>query len=585
MANLAYFGPRTPLSELAAIELVEDSARTYGIVAIDTETVSLANRTCIGMGVSCRKHRIYITVESPWFMRVAQFAADSNLLKVYHNCMFDLQVLWDHCWTYNGPLPDLYNIADTSIMAQVQGLPANLSELTAILLAREIKEISDILPERKTMLDLDFEVVAGKCCDDIKATEDIFYKMDGQTWTSPEPHDWEPIVNLDFGWIMSIPSCFHVSSRIKECYRVDLSLVPILHRMGNRGIALREDKVREWYKKLSEECLRLYDMCNREGFNPGSNQQVGLVLAFRGNVLNLTDSGKQLKTDEEQLESLNDPLAHVVLAYRKASKLKGTYIDPFWDSKRDCLSSDRFYTHYRLDLATGRLASSDRNIQNIPPDLRNIFEPDNESGMWTDMDASQIELRIWAYITRDPVMLNAYKNNDNLHVITQKTLWPNTQPKEEPYYTRAKTFTYAMIFDADPPTLAKHTKLPLRTCAEFRKLWLARYPVGAEWMRQQRLNPSPWVESEFGRRMRLPDPMRQGQKHVDNCKLNYNPQGTAAGVIKRCMLLASAEHMPMAAQVHDEILADGIVDVPDIWTRIHPEIATPFDRRVSSVWY
>jgi DNA polymerase I-like protein with 3'-5' exonuclease and polymerase domains len=575
--SVAYIGPGNPGTEVEALELVEQAARDYGVIAVDTETVSLKNRTCIGLGISCHGHRVYLSVESEYFDRALELPANPHLKKVYHNAAFDLGVLWDTGHWRGVVYPDWGNIADTSTMAQVQGLPANLSVLAARVLGIEIKEISDILPERQDMTDVAFAITAAKCMDDVKATEALYYKMGGPEWDDlTNPHDWQPSQNIDLVWILDMPSNFHVSSRIKDCYHVDVNLLPILHRMGRAGLSLRKDRVRAWHDRLSTDMLTYGDVCQKIGFNPGSNQQVGYVLAARGNMLPFTDTRKQLKVDEKILRKMEDPLAQVVLNYRKAQKLRGTYIEP-------CLEADRFYTHYRVDLATGRLASFDRNVQNIPPEVREIFEPD--SGTWTDADASQVEMRMWAYQTQDPTMLKAYREGANVHLITQAALWPKSRPKEEPIYTKSKTFNYAMIFDADEDTLSENTGIPVKQCGEFRKTWLQTYPVGAlkmvEWKREE----CQWVESDFGRRMRLPDLATFGEKHRNNCKLNYRPQGTAADIIKRCMILADAIGLPQVVQVHDEILFDGLVEIPDEWGRLHPGIATPFDTRVGPDWY
>jgi len=244
---------------------------------------------------------------------------------------------------------------------------------------------------------------------------------------------------------------------------------------------------------------------------------------------------------------------------------------------------DRFYTHYRVDLATGRLASYDRNIQNIPPDVREVFKPD--SGIWTISDASQIEMRIWAEVTQDPVMLAAYANGENVHLITQEALWPGSVPKQEPIYTRSKTYNYSMIFDADDKVMSVNTGLSLKTTSEFKTRWLEKYKVGAAWMQWQKEQQVPYVETLFGRRMKLPPVEIFGEKHVNNCKLNYIPQGTAAEIIKRAMIIGDAMELPQVVQVHDEVLFDGEVEVPSIWTRIHPTIMTPFDSRVCKDWY
>lgn len=358
-------------------------------------------------------------------------------------------------------------------------------------------------------------------------------------------------------------------------YLVDMELVPILINMSMRGIALRQDALKDWDKKLSEQILFYEDVCGREGFEPSKNQQVGYVLALRHNILPLTKSQKQLQVDEEVLSGLDDPLAALVLQYRSAAKLRSTYIRP-------CLGRKRFYTNFRMDLATSRLASFDRNIQNIPPEVREIFAPDK--GTWTWIDWSQIEMRIFAYLSGDPVMLDAYATGEDIHTITQLALWPDSDPGDDRYRKPAKSFNFQMIYDATVKTLAKKSGLPIPVCAKFRDVWLRRYPVAHSWMQERAASREPYAETIFERRLRLPDPIETSEAHVNKCKINYPVQGSAAGVVARGMLECAKLGYTMAAQVHDELVIDGNVDPPESLAHIYPGLDLPFTVNKSPVW-
>lgn len=360
-------------------------------------------------------------------------------------------------------------------------------------------------------------------------------------------------------------------------YQVDMKLVPILLRMGRRGIQLRSEVLEAWNVKLGEQVLFYEDICAREGFDPSKPQQVGYTLAARHNILPFTKTGKQLKTDEKVLKKLNDPLAQVVLGYREVAKLKGTYIEP-------CLGKSRFYTNFRMDLATSRLASYDRNVQNIPPEVREIFAPD--SGTWTWIDWSQIEMRIFAYLTQDPIMLDAYATGKDIHAITQEALWPGSDPNNDSYRTRAKSFNFAMIYFAGVYTLSETFGLPTATCARYRASWLGRYHVAHQWMLQQieEGRGLGWRETIFGRRLRLPDPLLTSQGHVDKCSVNYPVQGSAAGVVARGMLICDDLGYDFPVQLHDELLIDGDVDPPESLAHIVPGLYLPFKIQKSPVW-
>ena len=132
--SLAYFGPGNPTTEEEALELVEANIRVYGHVAIDTETISIKDKTCIGVGYSCREHRVYLSVESEFFDRALELAANPHILKIYHNAMFDLIVLSMSVKRLEFTLLDCNHNLDTSFALQVQCLQPILSYPTALIL-------------------------------------------------------------------------------------------------------------------------------------------------------------------------------------------------------------------------------------------------------------------------------------------------------------------------------------------------------------------------------------------------------------------------------------------------------------------
>ena len=203
------------------------------------------------------------------------------------------------------------------------------------------------------------------------------------------------------------------------------------------------------------------------------------------------------------------------------------------------------------------------------------------------MDDSQIELLIAAEISQDSVMLAAYKNGDDVHSITQKSLWPDSDVTDEDYRLRAKTFGFAMLYRAVPRTLSKHTKLPVQVCGPYRDQWLATYPELANW--QVEAIQDGWshgyATSMYGRRMRLPHHFDMGGtvEHTEKCAVNYPIQGTGFDVIARQMLSCWNMGMDIALQVHDELLIDGIVDFPESLSDMG-KLYTPFKTHKSVTW-
>ncbi len=592
MFNIAYTGPHDYTEEQLVERLKGESTTT---ISIDTETISLKDRTCIGIGIGLNaREAVYFPIlpDESRYLDLCWELLSRPSVKVLCNALYDLYAMtefradgeqgggaWLDAIVQEARLPSWLGhglLADISTMAHIQALPSGaLAEMSRAYTGFKIDTIADILPERSTMLDLETADVARKCLDDCLATLRVYLKMDGPAWWGADAHTWSYEANWYDGCDPFEPTSYTVTQAMKDCYQVDMKLTPLLMRMSRRGIALRADLVEGWYERTSKARLLFEDICLKEGFQPGSNQQVGYVLAERGNFLPFTESKKQLATGEEILSQLSDPLAVVVLKYREYTKLKGTYLEKM-------RGQARAYTHFRMDLSTARLSSYDVNLQNIPERIREIYAPD--TGVWTDADASQIELRVFAHVTKDPVMLKAYADGSDIHATTQMALWPTSNLKDKEMRRRAKVFNFAKIFYAIVKTLSAHTKLPEAVCREYGATWDEAYPTAHQWMKSQE-EGEPWIENLYGRRCLLPHEIYHTWKHVVNCRICYPTQSGAADIIKRVMLECEAMGFDQALQVHDSILIDGKVDFPSWLDNICPDIHTPFDVRPPSPYW
>ena len=603
-SGLAYWG-----AGLTEDQLIDKLWEPYPTISCDVETISIKDRTLIGIGIGLNQQEsVYFRVlpEPCPYLQLAWRLLEQAGAVIFHNGIFDLTVLLE----YFNSLPEgvgwggatdgggaiqpatpgkhavpllLQQVAarsqDTSLMAQVQGLPVlSLQATNHSYTGLELDAISDILPARKTMLDLDWATTAQKCLRDCLGTYRLYYQIAGPDWGRGQNLTWTHEHNYDgLGFDPTEETSHWVSTAMQECYEVDRQMIPLLLRMTARGIALRPARVREWYTDLSQRRLFYEDICTKEGFKPSSPQQVGYVLAARGNFLPFTKSKKQLKTDDEVLSMLTDPMANVILEHRKLTKLIGTYF-------RKNLGKDRCYTHFRQDLSTSRLSSYDDNLQNIPDPARDIFEADN--GIWSWLDYDQLELRIMAAISQDPTMLAVYDSPDgDIHWETQKVLWPGTKQRDENARLRSKTFNFAMQYRANPFTLARHTKLSMSVCKEYRERWLQTYPgVDAYQLESAALGwEHGWVENLFGRRCRLPTLDTATPDHIEKCAINYRIQSTGADLVKRAMLHPQVVGMDQALQVHDELLIDGMGDFPQALSSLGP-LHTPFKVKYGSTW-
>jgi len=559
-----YRGPYEDAPEEVIIERL--NAHT-GIIAVDTETVSTSDYTLVGIGIYIRPDEGFYLIAfpdtSPYLPQAIGLVSDTTVTKVYHNGQdFDLEVLDRFARDEGFEPPDDVNYQDSELMAKVNGFPGGLQRIGEEWLgATDLFSIKSLFEgyHCNNMLDVPVERIAEKCLNDCRTTWELYHELN-------EGHRWK------------------LNDRQRDCYDTDRRLVPVLRRIQRKGLSLRQGVLEEHAERLKRELLRIKRECEYEGIeNPGSNVQVGFVLASRGNILPLTPTRK-LKVNEEILETIDDPLAAKILEYRGSSKLLSTYVLPW-------IEKERAYTHFRLNLATGRLASGrvnawdevNRNLQNVPPAMREVFRPD--TGIWSWADHGQIELRTLAYVSRDERMVAEYgKANPDLHSITARAGGVDR--------SAGKTFNFAMVYGASNKMLARRTGVAIERIQGMRESWRDLYPGAQRWIdNQYNCHNGEWVEDDFGRRMRLPEMLEGGKynpkafaAHVGKCAVNYPIQGTAATIVKKGMLMIDEQGWDMKLQLHDEYLIDGDWE-PDLQlAHIHPELHTPFELKKGVIW-
>lgn len=569
-----YQGP----SNLSTDELIDRLLHPpTNMIAVDTETVSLKDRTMLGFGVAISPNEAYYVPvwpeRSEILLQVYDLITTPNITKLGHNYNFDIGVFRQFAIAEGLSLPDCINIHDTGIMANVSALDADLhtlaykysnTGLALFTIPQLLDEARNKLGKRNVnMMDVDPELIALKCMNDVRTTYSIFEKLSAQ-----------------------------LTPQTLDCYQVDKELLGVLKTIERKGLKLNQQRVNERYNELIGKLEVYEDWGDEHGFSISSPAQVGMFLGYNNVVLPTTKSGRQLDTSEEELQKYNtNPLVKTILEYRKLAKLQSTYVEPF-------RHQDRAYTHFRLDLATGRLASGNeectdhvcRNQQNIPSDLRDIFQPDNEVFTWADM--SQLEMRVFAYLSQDKQLLELYKTNQSVHNNTFKTFYPNRpryneDGKDSEYYVKAKTGNFAMIFDARDSTIASQCEITIPEAKRFKQVWFGLYPDAKKYMDSKQNTGSEYEETIFGRRMRIPPDYERGRGHANKCRINYPVQGGGADLNKRALLkLYRGGYLPdLRLQVHDEVINDGAIEFPhELVSNIHPDICVPWEVKSGEVW-
>ncbi|MFV0664572.1 DNA polymerase I [Denitromonas sp.] len=370
--------------------------------------------------------------------------------------------------------------------------------------------------------------------------------------------------------------------QLESVYRdIELPTMEVLFEMERNGVLIDDFLLAQHSEELGRRLVELEAEAHKlagQPFNLNSPKQLGELLFGKLElpVVKKTATG-QPSTDEEVLQKLAEdyPLPKLLLDYRGLAKLKNTYADklPLMVNRR----TGRVHTSFSQAVAvTGRLASSDPNLQNIPirteegRRIRAAFIAPKGHRL-VSADYSQIELRIMAHLSGDKRLLQAFADGEDVHRATAAEIFgvaPAEVDKEQRRY--AKVINFGLIYGMSAHGLAKNLGIERSAAASYIDRYFARYPGVADYMARTRAEVADkgYVETAFGRRLHLPDihasqaGRRQG---AERAAINAPMQGTAADLIKKAMIACSAwlKRDKLASklilQVHDEL----VLEVPD----------------------
>lgn len=361
-------------------------------------------------------------------------------------------------------------------------------------------------------------------------------------------------------------------------YDIEIPLVQILAEMEIEGVAV--DKLQ--LEAMSEELgllltgleKEIYNLAGRE-FNINSPKQLGKVLFEDLNLPVLKKTKTGYSTDAgvlEELEASHEVVAKI-LEYRQLMKLKSTYTDGLKDLVNP--ATGRLHTTFHQTVtATGRLSSSEPNLQNIPIRLelgrliRKFFTPSRDDNLLLTADYSQIELRILAHISGDPVLIKAFREGEDIHTRTASEVFG--APLEEvtrEMRDRAKAVNFGIVYGLSDFGLARDIKVGRQTARLYIENYFARYAGVKSYIDRviQEARANGYVTTLLNRRRYLPDlfsPNRVMRNAAERTAMNTPIQGSAADIIKLAMVNISrelAEHglkAKMILQVHDELIFD-----------------------------
>ena len=383
---------------------------------------------------------------------------------------------------------------------------------------------------------------------------------------------------------------------LKLYYEIELPLCKVLLGMEKRGIAIDEAQLQQFGLMLGqriEDCEKLIYSYAEETFNINSTKQLGQLLFEKLGLPPVKKTKTGYSTNAEVLEKLKDkhPIIPAIMDYRMLSKLKSTYADGLMA----VIGSDgRIRTTFQnLVTATGRLSSTEPNLQNIPvrtdlgAEIRKMFIP-KPGCVLVDADYSQIELRVLAHIAGDKTMANAFISGQDVHTVTASQVFGVPMEQVTALQRRhAKAVNFGIVYGISEFSLAEDIGVSRWEAKEYIDNYLAHYHGVREYMKQvvADAREKGFTQTLYGRKRWIPElkssnfNIRSGAERI---ALNTPIQGTAADLIKLAMIRvdeALGREFPEAKlllQVHDEL----IVECPE---EIAPQVSQVVSREMAAV--
>ena len=563
-SQLSYDNYVTILDEKVLVEWIE-RLKKAPLFAFDTETDSLDNVSAnlVGLsfatepGVAC-----YIPVAHDYLDAPDQISReralellkplleDDKALKVGQNLKYDRGIMQNYGIELRGIAFD--TMLESYTLDSVAG-------------RHDMDSLADRWLKHQT---ISFEEIAGKGKKQL-----TFNQIDLETAGRYAAEDADVTLQLH---LKMWPKLEQTEGPLNIFKNVEMPLVPVISRIERNGVKIDPTILHthsvELTKRLAELELKAHDIAGEE-FNLSSTKQLQTILFEKQGIKPLKKTpGGAPSTSEEVLEelALDYPLPKVILEYRGLAKLKSTYTDklPLMISP----ITGRVHTSYHQAVtATGRLSSTDPNLQNIPVRndegrrIRQAFIAP-EDYVILSADYSQIELRIMAHLSRDKGLLSAFAEGKDIHRATAAEVFGLPLESVTGEQRRsAKAINFGLIYGMSAFGLSRQLNIPRKESQKYMDLYFERYPGVLEYMERTRAQAKDrgYVETLDGRRLYLPDiNSSNGARRAgaERAAINAPMQGTAADIIKRAMIAVDAwletdkPRVKMIMQVHDELV-------------------------------
>ena len=531
---------------------------TKEIFSLDTETTDIdpINAELVGMSFSYAENQAFyvpIPADREEATKIVnefkELLENEQTLKVGQNIKYDILVLSNYGVNVKGPMFDTM-IAHYVLQPELRH---NMDYLAEIYLNYRTIPIEDLIgskgKKQGNMRDLPAEAVYKYACEDA----DVTLKL--QRVLKKELDD---------------------SGASSLFYDIEMPLVPVLAYMEKNGVSLDTEALKEtsqhFTARMNQIEKEIYQLADME-FNVSSPKQVGEVLFDKLKIVNKAKKTKtgQYVTSEEVLEGLRGKheIVGKILDYRGLKKLLSTYIDalPLLINPR----TGKIHTSFNQTVtATGRLSSSNPNLQNIPirnedgKEIRRAFVPE-EGCLFFSADYSQIELRIMAHLSKDKHMIEAFNEGNDIHAATAAKVYKtNIEEVSREQRSKAKTANFGIIYGISVFGLAERMNVPRSEAKELIDGYFQTYPQIKEYMDKsiEEARDKGYIETIYGRKRFLPDIHSHNavvRGYAERNAINAPIQGSAADIIKVAMIniyqrfQTEKIRSKMILQVHDEL--------------------------------
>jgi DNA polymerase-1 len=518
-------------------ELFEIIGKIEDLVAFDTETDSLENPNIVGFSFAFEENKAYYVPINHFYLGVEKQISQDIALKaiekilskkvIGHNLKFDFKMLRK----YNIKTPTPY--CDTMILAWILDPDASVSldSVAKRYLDYETIKYKEITKNKKNFAEVNIKDATKYAAEDALISLKLYKTLKNQIWE-------------DVKW---------------DIDNIEMPFIKLLIDMENEGIKVDLKYLKELENKLNEKIeeikKEIFNLAGSE-FNINSTKQLSYILF---EVLKLPPK-KKIKTgystDEKVLNSLKNlhPIAGKILEYRKFEKMQSTYIKPLQEYAKDF----KIYTTFlQTGTATGRLASKNPNLQNIPTstdiNIRNAFVTDK---LFVSLDYSQIELRLLAHFSEDEHLINAFLEDKDIHLETAKKLFQNP----EKFRNIAKSINFGLIYGMGAKKLAETINVSTKEAKEFIEKYFQNFPTVKTFLEEIKLKAreNGYVETLLKRR-RFFNFSSTNARNIANYEreaVNTIFQGSAADIIKKAMIEIKNEFTDskMLLQIHDELI-------------------------------